>query len=364
MEGSLVLIRIRSNFPVVSYAFIASSMTRSTLRQQGHGPAVTLRDVAQVAGVSPITVSRAISNPAQLAPATLRRVMHAIAETGYVPNLVAGGLRSSRTGVVAIVVPSLKGLFVDVVQAITEAFESRNLQVILGQTGYSMAQEDKLLKTIVGRRPDGIVIAGVSHSQEIQKILKGSGIPVVETWDTTPDPIDMLVSISHEEISTVICSYLYARGRRRIALVSGNDARALRRNEVFLEAANALSLMPPVIQLLPAPSNHAGGRAALTALLASHPEIDAVVCSSDLVAMGVLTEARVRGIRIPRDLAVIGAGDMDFAASLSPSLTTVKVDSALLGRVAAKLITDRLDGNENGEKVINLSFALVERESS
>jgi LacI family gluconate utilization system Gnt-I transcriptional repressor len=195
-------------------------------------------------------------------------------------------------------------------------------------------------------------------------MLSGSGIPIVETWDTTPNPIDMLVGISHEEISHKICKYLVERGRRHLALISGNDERAIRRNDAFLNAARILGLTPPVIHLLPAPTNHAAGRSALAALLAGYPEMDAVVCSSDMLAMGVLTEAQLRGVSIPQSIALIGAGDMDFAASLNPSLTTVKVDRALLGTTAAQFIIDRLAGKEVINKVVNLDFTLVERQST
>lgn len=339
-------------------------MTQSKARQAGQAGSATLHDVARVAGVSPITVSRALNRPQQLAAATLERVMRAVAQTGYVPNLVAGGLRSSRTGLVAVLVPTLKGLFVEVVQAITEAFESENFQVILGQTGYSMHSEDKLLRAIVGRRPDGIVIAGVKHTPELRKILSGSGIPIVETWDTTTDPIDMLVGISHEQISRKICDYLAGRGRRRFVLISGKDERALRRNEVFVKAAQERGLAPPTVHLLPSPTNHAAGRLAMAAILEHHPESDAIVCSSDMLAMGVLTEAQVRGVAIPESIAVIGAGDMDFAASLSPSLTTVRVDRALLGRTAAQFIIDRIAGRQIASKIVTLDFSLVRRESA
>jgi LacI family gluconate utilization system Gnt-I transcriptional repressor len=339
-------------------------MSVSGVGKRRNSPTATIHDVAQIANVSLITVSRAFNSPELLSPNTLKKVMDAAATTGYVPNLVAGGLRSSRTRLVAALVPTLGSPFAEMVQALTGAFALKGYQVVLGQIGSSFSQENEMLRAIIGRRPDGIVITGVTHSPEARKLLAGSGIPIVETWDTTPAPIDMLVSLSHEQISHDVCKYLVGRGRRRLALISGDDPRSMRRNEAFLKTAQGLGLQSPAVHLLPTPTNHAGGRIALGALLARHPDIDAVFCSSDMLAMGVITEAQVRGIAIPHSLAVVGAGDMDFAATLNPSLTTVRMDAALLGKTAAQFIIDRAEGREIANTVVNMEFSLIQRQSA
>lgn len=328
-------------------------------------PVVTLREVAERAGVSMITVSRAIHTPHQVSERTRVRVQEAVSTMGYVPNLVAGGLRSARSHVVTALVPTLTGqLFGEMVQALTDALELRGFQVMLGQVGYARSREDELLRAIVGRRPDGIVLTGIMHSPEGRRMLLASGIPVVETWDFTETPIDMLVGLRHEELGAAVCEHLHAKGRRRLAVLSGGDERAARRARGFEAAAARLGLRAPATRLGKSPTTHADGRAGLAALLAEHPGTDAVFCSSDMLALGVLTEARVRGIAVPGQLAVVGFGDIDFAQTVSPSLTTVRIDGTRMGQTAARLIADRAEGQPVSDPVVDIGFSIIGRESA
>jgi LacI family gluconate utilization system Gnt-I transcriptional repressor len=326
--------------------------------------AVRIHDVARLANVALITVSRALNDPDRVSEKTLKRVMDAVAKTRYVPNLAARGLKSSKTRLIAALMPTLSGPFGQMVEALSNACASKGYQVVLGQIGYSAPKEEALLRAIVGRRPDGIIIAGVNHSPATRNLLSASGIPIVEVWDITPTPIDMLVSFSQEKLSDEVCRFLVKRGHRHLAIIGGDDERSARRTEVFLKTAQSLGLDLPAVEIAPAPTNHATGRAALAALLARHPSMDAVFCSSDMVAMGVLTEAQVRGVAVPHALAVVGAGDSDFAATLNPSLTTVRLDAALIGTTAVQFIIDRVEGQQMEHKVAYLGFSIVQRESA
>ena len=332
--------------------------------RRGSG-AVTLHDVARLAGVAPITASRALKSPAQVSDEVRQRVADAVARTGYVPNLLAGGLASTRSRLVAAVVPTISGLvFLETVQSLTEALAAQGYQLMLGQAGYSGDREDALLEAIIGRRPDGIVLTGIMHSAEGRRRLLGSGIPVVETWDLTPTPIDMLVGFSHGEVGRAVAQYLHARGRRRLAVVAGDDERAGRRVEAFRAAARTLGLPETVVVLVPAPTTLQRGREGLARVLAEAPDVDGVFCSSDLLALGVLTEARVRGLPVPDRLAVVGFGDLEFAAALDPALTTVHIKGAAIGRQAAQFIVDRAEGRDVPQRIVDIGFHIVARGSA
>src|ERR1700682_2340697 len=187
---------------------------RARKGRRGSG-GLTLTDVARLAGVSPITVSRALNTPEQLTADTLARVQEAVARTGYVPNRVAGGLASSRSRLVAALVPTVASpVFLETVQAGTDTLAQAGYQVMLGQSGYGETREDALLDAIIGRRPDGVILTGVMHSPEGRRRLAAAGIPVVETWDLTPTPIDMLVGFSHEKVGVAVAEYLHFRGSR------------------------------------------------------------------------------------------------------------------------------------------------------
>lgn len=331
---------------------------------------VTLREVASLAGVAMITASRAINTPDQVSAATLARVRDAVEKTGYVPNMLAGGLASSRSRLVAAVVPTILGpVFLETIQSLTDSLAAAGYQLMLGQSGYNGSREDALLDAIIGRRPDGIILTGIMHSEEGRRRLLASGIPVIETWDLTPCPIDMLIGFSHEKIGPAVVEHLVSRGRQRLAALTADDERALRRKTGFVEAARARGLAMDGLEGLPtgivrAPTTLGSGRTGLTDLLARHPGIDAIFCSSDLLALGVLIEAQVQGIPVPDRLAVVGFGDLAFARDVHPALTSVRIDGTSIGRLAARLIVDRAEGRGVAERVIDVGFSIVPRASS
>ena len=326
---------------------------------------LTLTDVARLAGVSPITVSRALNRPEQLTADTLARVLEAVARTGYVPNRVAGGLASSKSGLVACLVPTIASpVFLEMLQSLTEELARNGFQLMLGQSGYGTEREDALLDAIIGRRPDGIVITGIMHSPEARRRLAAAGIPVVETWDLTPTPIDMLVGFSHEKVGAAVADYLHFRGVRRAGFVSADDVRAGMRRQGFAQAAARHGIAGIPAELVPTPTTFGAGRRAFAKLIERHPDIDAVVCSSDMLALGVLTEAQARGMRVPDRIRVMGFGDNNMAADAYPALSTVRIDGTAIGRLAARFIVERTAGRDVPERVVDLGFKLVARASA
>lgn len=321
----------------------------------------TLHDVAQVAGVSFMTVSRALNTPDRVSPATLEKVRLAIATTGYIPNLLAGGLKSRRSMTVVGLVPIISvPQFLPTVRALTEALDAQGYQLILGQMGYDHAREERLITTMMARRPDGFVVIGKLSSAAARRQLRAIGVPVVETWDLMPDPVDMAVGFSHEQVGRAVAEHFLDRGLTRLAVATGDDDRAQSRLAGFL--ARLGHAVPTVVN--PAPSSLAHGRQALAGLLVQAPHLQAVYCSSDALAQGVMVEAAARGLRIPQDLAVCGFGDADFAEHLFPSLTSVRVDGALIGRQAAQMMLERCSGQTPPGRVVDVGFEVVGREST
>ncbi|ARN19365.1 LacI family DNA-binding transcriptional regulator [Piscinibacter gummiphilus] len=321
----------------------------------------TLADVARVAGVSPITASRALANPGLVSEKTIARVREAVEATGYIPNMLAGGLKSTRSMTVACLVPAISvAQFLPTVQALTDALAAAGYQLVLGQTGYDHAREDALIDTMVARRPDGIVVAGLVHSTAARQKLHRLGIPLVETWDLTEQPIDMLVGFSHQQVGAAVAAFFRRKGWERVGIATGDDHRASLRRQGF---TGAWGREVPVA-VGPAPSNMALGRQALSRLIEQEPRLQAVYCSSDQLAQGVVTEALSRGLRVPEDLAVCGFGDAAFASQMEPSLTTVQVDGAAIGERAAALIIGRCKGEDVGESVTDVGFRIVERAST
>lgn len=324
----------------------------------------TLADIAAEVGVTKITVSRALNTPEQLSPATLEKIRAAIKRAGYTPNLLAGSLSSNRSKLVVALVPSIAGaMFTATMQSVAEHLQQHGYQLLIGQAGYDDAREDALLEAVIGRRPDGIILTGIVHSAQARQKLRAARIPVVETWDLTPKPIDMLVGFSHPAIGKAAAEYLYRRGCRRPAIVSPDDRRARLRAEAFSAVYAAKKYSVPVFEA-PAPTPMGDGRRGLAALLKAHPDIDGVFCGSDNLALGVLIEARARGLKLPQQLKVIGYGDQSFGKDADPPLTSVRIDGGAIGRQAAEMLIARATGRPSKRKVVDIGFTIVERASA
>jgi len=325
---------------------------------------VKITDVAALAGVAPMTVSRVLNNPGQVATATALRVRAAIEQLGYVPNLIAGGLSSRRSRIVAAIVPTIATpVFATSIQAFTDALGHAGYHVVLGLSGYAPGGEDALVAAVLGRQPDGIMLAGAQHSPAVRLRLATSGIPVVEIWDMVDDPADMIVGFDHASVGAAAAGYLRAKGHRRFATIGADDPRAAARRHGLADAVRAGGGAVLFDTIMPAPASIQGGRDAVAAAMRHLHQPVAVFCSSDLVAAGAVIEAQARGLAVPGQLAVCGFGDFEISAAMNPPITTVAVDGAEIGRAAADCLLKRLGGVAGPRRVI-VRFRIVERGSA
>ncbi|VXB00363.1 GntR family transcriptional regulator [Burkholderia sp. 8Y] len=332
-------------------------------RTRGTPKDVRITDVAASAGVSPITVSRVFNAPDTVAPETLARVRQAVSELGYVPNRLAGGLSSAKSRLIAAIVPTVAhSLFSETVQVFSDTMSRAGYQVLLGLSGYSDENEDQLLDAVLSRRPEGVLLTGVAHTATLRERLRKIGIPIVETWDMTDDPIDMLVGFSHYRIGAAVAERFVARGAKHPALVCATDQRALARRRGFIDTLAQHGMHDVADVLMPPPTSVALGKNALRRIHETRPQVDAIFCSSDLLALGVVSEARRRGLDVPARLAVCGFGDLDFAADTTPALTTVRVDGKRIGATAARCLIERLGGAAPVAPV-DVGFEIIGRET-
>lgn len=323
-----------------------------------------MEDVARVAGVSAITVSRALSAPDKLAPATLRAVRAAVERLRYVPNLTAGSLASNRSHIVAIVVPTIaNSIFAETVNGLGQALALHGYQLLLGQTQYRVEEEAALVDAFLGRRVDGLVLTGVAHARGVRSRLQRAGIPVVETWDLSTRPIDMLVGFSNRAAGRVAARYLVAKSYRSLAFIGGTDDRSAKRLTGFRDAARVCGVKEVSAVLSPVSSSPSDGAAAVAGLLANKAP-RAVFCSNDMLAAGVMFECARRRIDVPGELAVMGFADLPIAVGIEPSLTSVQVHATEMGRRAGELLMRRLAGDAARERIVDLGFAVVERASA
>ena len=261
----------------------------------------------------------------------------------------------------AAIVPAISNqIFSESIQSLTDRLWESGYQVLLGTSGYPTSREESLLAAILSRRPDGLFLTGISHSAKSRRRLVAANIPIVEVWDLTPTPVDMLVGFSHEKVGQAVAEYLVGRGHRRFGVISADDARAEVRRMGFLSVLEKNGIDDVQTVYVPAPSNFRLGREGLARLLERGSLPRAVFCSSDTLAHGVLIEAQARGLSVPGDLAIVGFADLDFAAHTFPPLSTVRIDRPALGRQAAEALLGRIEGRPV-ERIVDIGFHVMER---
>jgi len=324
-----------------------------------------MTDVAAAAGVSLVTVSRAINSPDQVAPATLAAVRAAVGQLGYLPNLTAGSLASSRSRIVGCLVPTISHTVIaETVEALTRTLGDGGYQVMLAQTQHRPDDEARLVETFLARRVDAIVLTGVNHAVGLRSRLQSSGIPVLETWDMSSQPIDLLVGFSNHDAGFAAGRHLFDRGCRMPAYIGSDEARSHHQLQGLraVAAQHGVPDVPAELILPPANIEDAGPR--LAALLARRPEVDAVFCSNDTLAAGALFECRRRGWEVPGRIAVMGFGDLPIARAGFPRLSTVQVRGGRIGERAGQLLLARLAGQQQADPVVDIGFEVVQREST
>lgn len=330
---------------------------------------VTMMDVARRAGVSPSTVSLYLRKPDAVSPTASQDIAQAIEDLGYVPNMVAGGLAAAGSRVVSVIVPSIRNaFFAETVASLQTELAAEGLQVMLGHSEYSENDEEALVRTALAWAPAAVVLTGLSHSKAARKLLAGGGMPVVEMWELGAQaPIDMAVGFSHAAVGATAARHFAQQGFTRLAFLGARlsqDRRAAARADGFVAEALRLGLPEPQILNHPAPATAEAG-AQLLGRVQSNPGLQAVACSNDLIALGVLFECQRRGIAVPGHLAVIGFGDLSFSSTSNPPLTTIRPSGDLIGREVARLIKACVHGNRppEGARIVDTGHLLVERKS-
>ncbi|MBU6498773.1 MAG: LacI family DNA-binding transcriptional regulator [Rhodospirillales bacterium] len=322
-------------------------------RTRTHGATVKITDVAAAAGVAPMTVSRVLNTPERVSEETAARVRAAIERLGYVPNLIAGGLSSRRSRMIAAIVPTIASpMFYAPVQPFTDTLAQSGYHVMLALSGYEEGSEDGLIRAVLSRRPDGLLLTGAAHSPAVRRLLRDAGVPVVEIWDATETPTDMLVGFDHAELGAAVADFFAAAGHTHFAVLAASDPRASARRAGFVARLARHGGTLVAERTLPAPSGIEDGRAALRDIAPLLTRRTALFGSSDLVAYGAIVEARARGIAVPAQLAVCGFGDFEISRASELPFTTVSIDGAAMGRMAAEHLLARIAGRPAPPRIL------------
>lgn len=330
--------------------------------------AVTLRDVATLAGVSVKTVSNVVNGYAFVKPENRRRVEEALAATGYRPNLGARNLRRGRTGFIALVVPEIRiPYFGELAGLVISAAHKQDWSVLIEETQGTRERERSTLASL---RPHLIDAAIVSpEALEADDLAQfAPGIPLVMLGEHSLDlPIDH-VAIDNVLAAKIAVEHLVDIGRRRIAAVGQNPHRgtAAQRLTGYRAALAEAGLPQPGELVAPAPNYHrSDGAQAMAQLLRLPDPPDAVFCFNDLLAIGALRTAAECGLRVPEDVAIVGFDNSEEGAYSLPSLTTIAPDKGAIADTAVNLIRRRASSHDQfPPQDIQTPFSLEVRDST
>jgi LacI family gluconate utilization system Gnt-I transcriptional repressor len=342
-------------------------MIQSTKRRRQRQDKVTLSDVAQKAGVSAITVSRALRDPEKVSPQLRDTILSVVEQMGYVPDLAARALASKNSGLVGVVSPVLTShSFLALIRGIEDRVRPSDLRIQYANPGTDSEDQLRQLRFFLSQNPAGLIHVGQMGYPAIDDLLRRAPCPVVEVMDISRQPADMAVGIDHRLAAEAATRHLLEKGYKRIAMLGGVwDFRARRRLEGFKAVMEGADLFDPALVLSVDTSSSVGlGCHLLDRLKGEFPDADAAFCHNDDIALGVLFECQRRGISVPQDFGICGFNDLEYAGFAFPSITSVRVPRYEIGYRAVDMIIRATGSGTYPSKVIDLGYQLVKRGST
>ncbi len=341
-------------------------MSPSKTRPRATGR-VTLADVARAAGVSPITVSRALRGERAVDMALVGRVQEAVNKLGYVPDPAARALASRHSSHVAILIPMLSNtLFVDLLEAAQHTLRVAGYQTLMAVTHYNASEEEHLLREQLLHRPAGLLVTGFERSEATRQLIAKSGVPCVHLMESSGNPDVYSVGFSQQDASALMVRHLLQKGRRRVAFAAAQlDPRTLQRMEGFRVEMRKAGLYDARLEWLnPAPSSLALGGQMFEQIMSQQPPVDAIFFCNDDLAQGALLAALRLNIKVPQKVAIAGFNDLPGSDQMLPPLTSVRTPRAAIGTAAAGMLIQLMRGETVATPSVNVAYELVVRESA
>jgi LacI family transcriptional regulator len=302
-----------------------------------------LADVAQFARVSTATVSRALTCPDKVKPATVARIQQAVQTLGYVAHGAARALASRRTHTIGAVIPTLdNSIFANTAHALQKTLDDAGYTLLLASHEFDADVEARVTRALIERGVDGLVLLGATHHPSVMRMLDTQQIPYVLTWALDASGRHPCVGFDNRAAAIRVASHLLDLGHRElsdrgIALAAG--------------------------RVVEKPYTLSAGREGLREVLREAPRLTSVICGNDVLAIGALAECHAQGIVVPREISMTGFDDLEMAAVVTPGLTTVHFPTAELGTYAARHLLARIAGKPF-EFRVELPVELVVRGST
>lgn len=334
----------------------SGSVKRGLLSGNAKTKKITLSDVAKLAEVSTMTVSKVIRQTGSISPPTRNRVNEAIAELGYLPNLIAGSLSSQTNLMVAVIIPSLgNNVFGEVLGGINTVLTGAGMHTFIGASDFHTDIEEELIRTMLPWQPSGLILTGgIAHSASTDRLLAAKPCPIVQIWDNDVPEFDFNVGFSHMEAGRVMARHFIKKGFRKIGYVGSQhtkDVCAARRYDGFCSQLleHGMAVTAEIVE--DGDREPSFGLQGTRDLLARAGDLDAIYYLNDSLAIGGLTHLHRAGKSVPKQIAVAGFNGSSKGQLISTELTTIDTPRWKIGDMAARCLLDCIEGKEVPQKI-------------
>lgn len=329
---------------------------------------VRVTDVATLAGCAPATVSRVLNNPEKVSPDKRERVEKAMQELGYMRNHAARALRSQRSNMVGVLIPTLDyALYAQMVGAANAAFSEAGISTLIATYDYDLDAEVREARQLLERGAEALVLVGDNHRSKLHEMLQQFGVTCVCTYVSKPDGIHPTVGFDNSVAAAKLAQHVAHLGHRNIGVISGmikdNDRTEARLRGIRDELAQHDIDLPDDMIAQSVYSIHGGRKACALLLSRNDPPPTALICGNDILALGALVECQARGLSVPQDISIVGFDNLEFAMHSNPPLTTIDVPAEEMGKAAASFVLSNLRG-EVASQHNPVEVELILRESS
>jgi len=314
----------------------------------------TMTDVARIADVSQMTVSRVMRKSGYVSSVVMERVYKAAETVGYVHNRLAGGLAGGDSSLVGVVLPTLQNrVFSEVLSGVTSALGDIQVQPVFGVSEYSEEVESALVLDLLAWRPKGLIISGLEHSASLRETLLASSITVAEIMDIDGSPIESCFGFSHRKAGLEMARHLLEKGYRRFAYIGSQPDKDLRAKKRFTSFKNTIRKQGArVVAEISSdePTSMLLGRHCTDQILRGGHKPDVIYYANDDLAAGGLMHCLAQQIRVPDDLALAGFNGLSFLESLPQQITTTRTPRFKIGTVAARFVSGQMPETDNAPK--------------
>ncbi|MTC59805.1 gluconate operon transcriptional repressor GntR [Providencia rustigianii] len=324
----------------------------------------SLQDVADLVGITKMTVSRFLRNPDQVSESLRGKIANAVEDLGYIPNKAPDILSNATSHAIGVLLPSLTNqVFAEVIRGIEAVTDRHGYQTMLAHYGYRAEKEEERLTSLLSYNIDGVILAERTHTERTLRMLKTAGIPVVEIMDSISPCFDMAVGINNYEASRQMTEAMITRGCRKVVYLGARqDERTIIRLKGYEQAMLDAKLTPRNLMTQES-SSYSLGAQLLQECREKYPDADGLFCTNDDLAIGAIFECQRLGIKVPTDLAISGFHGHDVGQVMTPKLASILTPRDQMGRKAAEVLLARMRGEKLAHKQFDVGFKLLTGES-